>query len=470
MTRRSTAFASLLSIVLTSLPVLAQESQVAADLRREREHVADSCGTFAPKAIAGCAYTLTTESPLHIALGSLAPTNGFAFGLAFDEHYTPNEAWRISWSADAVAAPSGAWRSGAYMRLVHTPATAGVVVRQPGTPAPRRPVTPRAFAVLDLFAQTISLKTINYFGQGPDTVESGRAVFGERETVLGVSAVYPLDRVSSLAALHPALLGGVTGRFVSIRAAPSGQAPSIEQRYDDVSAPGLAAQDGFVELREGVRLEPSVANGRLRFNYLLSAQQFRTSAATRASFNRWTLDLRHDIPLYHAVSSTGPRAFNGPNACAQSSSSAACPPVQWSRNRQGTIALRLYASASTTSGDNRVPFYLQPTLGGSDINGDRVLASYQNYRFRGPNVVMLQEGLEHSIWGPFGAYVLAEQGKATESLGSGGLATSTTVGVTLRAGGFPLVNLSFSWGGEGHHIIGAMDTSLLGGSPRPSLY
>jgi hypothetical protein len=147
--------------------------------------------------------------------------------------------------------------------------------------------------------------------------------------------------------------------------------------------------------------------------------------------------------------------------------------VQWSRNREGAITLRLYASASTTSGDDRVPFYLQPTLGGSDINGDRVLASYQDYRFRGPDVVMLQESLEHSIWGPFGAYVLAEQGEATTGsggLGSGGLATSTTIGVTLRAGGFPLVNLSFSWGGEGHHIIGAMDTSLLGGSSRPSLY
>jgi hypothetical protein len=31
-----------------------------------------------------------------------------------------------------------------------------------------------------------------------------------------------------------------------------------------------------------------------------------------------------------------------------------------------------------------------------------------------------------------------------------------------------MVNLSFSWGSEGHHVIGAMDTSLLGGSSRPS--
>ena len=48
---------------------------------------------------------------------------------------------------------------------------------------------------------------------------------------------------------------------------------------------------------------------------------------------------------------------------------------------------------------------------------------------------------------------------------------SFATGFTLRAGGFPQVFLLFAWGGsEGHHIIGSMNTSLLGGSSRPSLY
>jgi hypothetical protein len=40
----------------------------------------------------------------------------------------------------------------------------------------------------------------------------------------------------------------------------------------------------------------------------------------------------------------------------------------------------------------------------------------------------------------------------------------------VRAGGFPLINLSFAWAGGGHHIIGSIDPSLLGGGGRPSLY
>jgi len=138
-----------------------------------------------------------------------------------------------------------------------------------------------------------------------------------------------------------------------------------------------------VEFREGIRFKPSVASGRLRFNYLASAQQFITSGETRSSFNRWTVDLQHEIPLYRNVSSSGPREFNGPNECAQALGSPGCPPVQWSRNRQGSIGFRVLVSESISTGANSVPFYFQPTLGGSDVNGEHFLGSYQDYRFRG---------------------------------------------------------------------------------------
>ena len=48
---------------------------------------------------------------------------------------------------------------------------------------------------------------------------------------------------------------------------------------------------------------------------------------------------------------------------------------------------------------------------------------------------------------------------------------SYSVGLTLRAGAFPMVRLLFSFGGrEGTHTTSAMDGSLLGASTRPSLY
>jgi hypothetical protein len=48
---------------------------------------------------------------------------------------------------------------------------------------------------------------------------------------------------------------------------------------------------------------------------------------------------------------------------------------------------------------------------------------------------------------------------------------SFSAGLTLRAGGFPQVSLLYSWGGnEGTHTIANVNTSLLGGTARPSLF
>ena len=122
-----------------------------------------------------------------------------------------------------------------------------------------------------------------------------------------------------------------------------------------------------------------------------------------------------------------------------------------------------------------VPFYIQPTLGGSDINGNAALPSYQDYRFRAPNVMLLRETFEHSIWTlPIGFAFIADQGKVgltRGDLGSNPWIHSFATGLTLRAGGFPQVYLLFAWGGkEGTHTIANVNTSLLGGSTRPSLY
>ena len=98
-------------------------------------------------------------------------------------------------------------------------------------------------------------------------------------------------------------------------------------------------------------------------------------------------------------------------------------------------------------------------------------SSYNDYRFRAPNLLLLQENFEHSIWGPFGLKLVADQGRVALTRGDLGfdhLKHSFAAGLTLRAGGFPMVSLLFAWGGsEGTHNIFAMNSSLLGGSGAP---
>jgi hypothetical protein len=464
-------------VFLASTVAFAQETNLQADFRREGKHVAESCGSFGLKLITGCGYELFTDHPLHIAAGSMPPQNGFGLGAAFVK-FKNTKNWRLSWDVDAVGATSGAWRAGGYMKLVHTPIVAikPITPTAPteGTPTkkvekPRLAVHP--YTVFNLYAQTISLNKLNYFGLGNDTTLAGASVFGMSETIVGANVIKPVFEWPAIRKLNAALLGEVNGRFVDIRGESGQSVPSIEAVYTNATAPGLSSQPGFVQLGEGIRIKPMIADY-FELNYMVKFQQFFAPSSSQNPFVRWTVDLGHTLYLYgYTQSGQKNTEGNGPDDCEPNAQE--CPPVSRSRNRNGSIGVRLLLSESATSSTSAVPFYFQQTLGGSDIDGVLALGSYQDYRFRAPNLLLLQESFEHSIWGPFGLKLMADEGRVALTRGDLGfsqLKHSFAGGLTLRAGAFPMVSLMFAWGGsEGHHNIVNMNTSLLGGSARPSL-
>jgi hypothetical protein len=461
---------------LASTFTLAQENWLQADFRRESERMADACkASF--KAVPGCAIELFTDHPLHIAAGSMPPQNGFGLGAAFvAARNTKN--WRLSWDADAVGAFSGAWRAGGYMKMVHTPPQPihAVVPNTAGSEGkPAKPKTSslavHRYTVFNLYAQTISLNKLNYFGLGNDSTLARASVFGMTETMVGVNAIKPVYEWPSIRKLNLALLGEVNGRFVNIRGEPGQSAPSIETLYTNATAPGLSNQPGFVQLGEGLRIKPVIADY-VQLNYAGTFQEFFAPSSSQNSFLRWTVDLNHTIYLYGYTQSAPKNTDgNGPDSCAPNGEK--CPEVSHSRNLNGFIDVRLLLSESINSATSAVPFYFQQTLGGSDINSAMSLGSYRDYRFRAPNLLLLQESFEHSIWGPFGLKFMADEGRVALTRGDLGfshLRHSFAGGLTLRAGGFPMISIMFAWGGpEGHHNIFNMNTSLLGGSARPSL-
>ena len=213
---------------LTSVAALAQdqqESPLHAELRREGERVSEACN-FTLKSMPMCGYTLFTDHPLHIAAGSMPPQNGFGLGGAFV--WTKNTRnWRLSWDFDAVGATSGAWRAGGYMKLVHTPhpkqpiievvsATSGESSKASDKTKDTAPFT-HPYALFNLYAQTISLNKLNYFGEGNDTTLAGASLFGMTQTIVGANAIKPVYEWSAIRKLNLAPLGEINGRFVSIR-------------------------------------------------------------------------------------------------------------------------------------------------------------------------------------------------------------------------------------------------------------
>jgi hypothetical protein len=458
---------ALLVLSLFSATALCAQQPPPTDPPGEGAKLKESCFSFTFSGLGGCAEELFTGVPLHIAVGSIAPQDGFGGGVAYVGHHTTDN-WRNNWNADAIASGNGSWRAGLYVKFVHTPNEAVVPTIGPPQPGKDHPVDLKEHTIFGLYAQAISLNKITFFGLGPNTTEAGRTYFGMTETIIGGNVVKPLSGF-----LNPSLFGEMNGRFVSIRESNGQNSPSISQVYDEATAPGLISQPGTFQLGEGVRIRPVFAADVIRLNYSATYQQF--FATDNFTFQRVTVDLGHQIILHTKTFINEARLNNGPDACANGTDAHAPCPKPYARNFDGSIGFRFFTALSMTPGGNIVPFYYQPTLGGSDINGNSSLSSYQDYRFRAPDVMFLRESFEHSIWDlPIGFTMMADEGKV--ALTRGGLGSSPWIhsfstGLTLRAGGFPQIYLLFSWGGnEGTHTIANVNTSLLGGTSRPSLF
>jgi hypothetical protein len=457
-------------VFLATLPAFAQQQNT------ELSRLGDSCGDFK---MLPCLTTLFTDHPFHIAVGSLAPGNGFAAGpaLTFTHHTKPNRIkgpggdtetnWRLQWDADAVVSENLSWRTGVYMKARYTRIPPTIVVNGP-VPAVAADLRPKSM-LFAAYAQTESLNKLAFYGIGQNTSRSGLAFFGERQTIVGGNAALPLSNRLSLS-----FFGEANARVVNLRPETNDGGPSIDQLYTPSSAPGLGFQTAsFGQFGEGVRLTPSWKD-RFALNYAATLQEY-ASPGSSSSFSRLVLDLGHQFSLYGTSTAATTRDFNGPDSCSRTERIDPCPKPAMTNNLEGSISFRFLLTESFVPSGNAVPFYFQPTLGGSDINGNSFLPSYADYRFRAPNLMLFRESFEHSIGKlPAGFILMADEGQVAATrggLGFGNLVHSFAAGITLHAGGFPVLSVLFSWGGkEGTHTLAQVNQALLGGGGRPSLF
>jgi hypothetical protein len=327
--------------------------------------------------------------------------------------------------------------------------------------------------VIDLYSQSTSLNRIYDYGLGPNTVPGVRTVFGISENVTGVKAIIPLP-ASRLDKAGISLLGEFNGRFPAVRGNHNETSPSIETQFTEATAPGLNSQPAFLQTGEGIRLVPAFPYDHFRMNYLLNFQQFVTPSTSRYTFRRLTADLNNQIPLYGIRK----QAAAGTSEAAPvyvTSSLGGLPPVSTTRDYTGSISGRLLIMTSAASAGAAVPFYFDPTLGGSDLNAQSMLPSYPDYRFRAPNVMLLRGSFEQALGKyPVGLFFAAEGGKVglrRSEMDFSNLRHSYSAGLTLHAGGLPVVYVLFAWGGaEGHHTTFNLANGLLGDASRPSLF
>jgi len=501
--------------MLAAIPVFGQapvpdESRLHRDFRVEGESLASSCGKFSFGNLTDCGQTLVTGQPMHIAFGALAPQNGTGFGVAYVEHKNFADEWRLNWDVDAVAATSESWRAGAYMKAYRL---SGGTIRM-GFPSAgstaKRSSAPlfNSAPLISIYSETDSLNRVDYFGLGPNSLPANHTTYGFTENITGVSAIAGVHGV--LTPARVSLVGEINGRFTSLRSGSDSTIPSIGAVFTEATAPGLTHPAAFFQPSESLRLEPALFKDLVRLNYLLQFQQFVAVGDSTSSFRRFNADFNHEIPLYRVVGGklgklyyknrAADLGYNGPDDCTGSSSgqnisrvravkadaavaeanakseyAAPCPIVSTTENLEGSITLRLFLSESFAKAGSTVPFYLSPTLGGSDINGAAALASYPDYRFRGPDLLLLRGTFEHSLGKlPLGALFSVDQGKVglrRDDVDFDHLRHTFSAGLTVHAGGLPVLYLLFAWGGsEGNHTTATLSPTLLGGSARPSLF
>ena len=118
----------------------------------------------------------------------------------------------------------------------------------------------------------------------------------------------------------------------------------------------------------------------------------------------------------------------------------------------GTFVATIHLNTTFSAG--AIPFYLLPTLGGSDIEGNPVLWTYKDYRFRGQHRALARLSWDSKLFiDPLGILVFAEVGKVGMRLRDvfdpGGYKQSMGGGLALRVGGAAVVQAVGGWGAEG---------------------
>lgn len=179
----------------------------------------------------------------------------------------------------------------------------------------------------------------DFFGLGRDSLVGDRVSFTLRgrdafAQVQGRHAGWLVAR-TRVGVQRFDVAGGRDGRF-----------PSLEQRFDDAAAPGLDHIPAlrYAETSAGIDTRDQPGNTRSGGHYTVSVGAFRGGESGAFDFNRIDVKLMQVFPIF---------------------------------DRKRGITLHALASRIDPVGGARVPFFLMPTVGGSES-----IRGYRDFRFR----------------------------------------------------------------------------------------
>jgi len=221
------------------------------------------------------------------------------------------------------------------------------------------------------YAHARGLPLMPFYGIGPDTSRTALADFGERQVTTGIDAFIPLKSWFAAGAALEYLAPRIKGiGDPSVR--------SIDAFYSEATAPGLTHQPGFTHYR--VYGQPRRDWKWTKIHSEVGYDFFQDHDTGHYSFRKFRTDFLQTIYPERQTEVTG----GGKGTRTQP-------------KYDSVLYIFGRFSSAQTSGGNVVPFYLQETLGGADIDNIAALRGFQDYRFRAPDMFVIQTQYERRL-------------------------------------------------------------------------
>jgi hypothetical protein len=241
----------------------------------------------------------------------------------------------------------------------------------------------------ELYGRAREMTRLDFYGTGTATRRDDRTTFRFSDRTAGglASVRFPAFDVLAVG-------GRVEGLWPDIGSGKNADYPSIEDRFTERDARGLTVQPSFSAYTVFV-------NG----NYPGGNALGRYGVDLQVAYSHYQ---DHDQGLYD---------FGRVNVESQQR----IPGIRPSHK----LTLHQWWSTTNTESGSAVPFYLQHTLGGAGavrpyneeiIGSDATKATlrgFQDLRFRGPHLLLLQAEYRFKITGPIDATVFMDAGKIT---------------------------------------------------------
>ncbi len=403
-----------------------------------------------------CTEAIFSQDNYHFTLASLPPSNGFGPGIVLVKNISgvtrQNHEYLFDMSLTGAVTTNGSWFTGGEIDWV--PA----LPYQPSTTVPGGltlgPLHTTSRMRIQIAPWHRSVDTLYDYGEGSASPNT-QYVFAQDDTAFDLAAQFPLTSW-----LTP------TGAFeVRSTSLPhDSSAAAVAANLPVTAAPGIDDQPTYLHTALGAQTSWTARAGGI-FHSLPDQNDPHFQPLLLFSFtNAATYHWEHPTdssPYAYSWFEFGGDEHMDLHQIIRNHFSAPQHPVfdylcEGNKARGecdfGQFDLRLRLVLTQTGGSNQVPFYLQPTLGGTDIDSRVTLRGWDNYRFRGPDLDLVQFEYGMPVYDPLGAFVFYDGGSvgsAPSALAFSHFRQDAGLGAFARIRGQMILQTYLAWG-AGH--------------------